>query len=156
MKIFGYASVLIALASLLGCASIMKDPDESVLFTSTPAGAKVIVNGAHVGQTPVSMNLKAEDYTVVFEREGCAAHSMQLKTTTDGGAVAASVVSGILLVGVFEAVSLADGGSSLYKDLPDVVNIPLSCDALPATAGGADTQQEVTTTIEAAPAGAQP
>jgi len=142
--------LIVALNLLTGCASMMKDPNEPVLFTSDPPGASVYLNEVLIGKTPASLSLKATDHTLRFEREGCEPGTMQLQASTDGGAVATSVISGILLVGFFEALSLTDGGTAIYKDLPDVVTIPLDCsaEAVAATAG--------TPAAPAAPAAATP
>ncbi|RIK96863.1 MAG: hypothetical protein DCC71_22130 [Proteobacteria bacterium] len=122
------------------------------MTTSNPAGASVYLNEVFIGKTPVSLSLKAENQALRFEREGCEPGAMQIETSTDGGAVATSVISGVLLVGFFEALSLTDGGTALYKDLPDVVTIPLKC----STEALADTDATQPTAAAAAAPPANP
>lgn len=63
-------SMTVTIACLsLSCASMMKDPEEPILITSTPSGAKVRLDGAYVGTTPVSITRKAADFNLVLERK---------------------------------------------------------------------------------------
>ena len=58
IKITLLLSFLIFLSS---CASILTGAKRSVLFESNPNGAKVFVNGIPRGDTPINLNVQADD-----------------------------------------------------------------------------------------------
>ena len=48
-----------------GCASIFKGDVESVHFTSTPSGARIVIDGMIKGRTPAHVNLNSDSPHVV-------------------------------------------------------------------------------------------
>jgi hypothetical protein len=64
---------LIAMLALAGggCATMFTGSTQQVTVSSQPPGARVMVNGAYSGVTPVALLLKTEhDYTLTLQREG--------------------------------------------------------------------------------------
>ena len=49
---------MLALVILTGCATIFTKSTDPITFTSIPEGAKVEVNGANVGRTPITVPIK--------------------------------------------------------------------------------------------------
>ena len=117
-----------------GCAAIFFDATENVTFQSTPDQAEIRLDGTPVGRTPQMLNIEAKDHGVAFHRDGCAPYMTNLEAETSGGAVATSVIFGLLIGGIFELLSLVEG-PEIYRDLPDNVYANLSCDQAPTTGG---------------------
>ena len=54
-----------------GCATMFTGNTQQLTVSSQPPGARVMVNGAYSGVTPVALLLKTEhDYTLTLQREG--------------------------------------------------------------------------------------
>lgn len=67
------AVATVALAGLAssGCATMFTGSTQQVTVSSQPPGARVMVNGAYTGVTPVALLLKTErDQTITLQREG--------------------------------------------------------------------------------------
>lgn len=111
---------------MTGCAAIFFDPMENVTFQSEPDGAQIKLDGRPVGRTPQMLNVEAKDHGVQFERDNCEPYMTRLNASTSGGAVATSVVFGIVIGGIFELLSLVEG-TGIYRDLPDNVYANLDC-----------------------------
>jgi len=109
-----------------GCAAILFDADENVTFSSVPDAAEIRLNGMPVGRTPQMLNIEAHDYVVEFRREGCDPVTMELDSSTSGGAVATSVIFGLFVGGPFELLSLVEG-TGIYRNLPDTCTANLVC-----------------------------
>jgi hypothetical protein len=63
------ASALVGMTS--GCATMFTGSMQQVTVSSQPPGARVMVNGAYSGVTPVALLLKTQhDYTLTLQREG--------------------------------------------------------------------------------------
>ena len=71
------------MASLVGGCATMETgsgPTQNVRFDSYPEGARVMVDGNTVGQTPTSANLtRTEDHTAQFDLAGYPSHVVVLK-----------------------------------------------------------------------------
>jgi PEGA domain len=53
------------------CATLFKGTRQEVSFNSNPQKAEVWVNGAKLGETPVSLKLESKkDHTIEFKMEG--------------------------------------------------------------------------------------
>lgn len=73
--------VLLAFSFMLysGCATIFSGSNEDITFNSEPQGAKLIINGANHGITPVTIKLKkGVDYAVEFVKEGFENKSLRV------------------------------------------------------------------------------
>lgn len=63
--------IVVAIFVFHGCAAIFKGTSNTVDFSSDPSGAKVYINGAHTGTTPVSLKLESKrTYSIEFRKEG--------------------------------------------------------------------------------------
>ena len=100
MKVIKF-SVIVFITSILfsGCATLFKGSTEDVNFTSQPQGAKVIVNGQILGNTPVELNLKTnKTYTIEFKKDGYVSNTVILNNSVSGGYVVLDILGGILPV----------------------------------------------------------
>lgn len=62
---------VLVLSLLTGCQTLSRGKSQWVPATSRPAGVRVLVDGAFVGETPVNLKLTRRDIHVVrFERDG--------------------------------------------------------------------------------------
>ena len=120
----GYEQALaLGLAVVMaGCATIVKGRTQSVLFNSTPSGARIWVNGEDRGATPANLELKKnKDYKVVIKKDGYQDVTINVdKEFTMGWSIVGNVFSwGILGV----IVDVADGAA--YKLTPEQTTIAL-------------------------------
>jgi hypothetical protein len=86
----------IIVLSLSGCASIMSGRNQTMTFQSTPEYSNIsILNRAgekiHVGQAPVTVNLKRgagffkpEKYQVTFEKDGYETKTINITSSING------------------------------------------------------------------------
>lgn len=73
---------------LSGCATVLNGTTQSVTFDSLPQGAEILIDGALVGVTPLTMTLEknAKD-TVMVKKDGFKTISRDLTKKFDGVAV---------------------------------------------------------------------
>ena len=65
----------------VGCASIVDGSSQVVSFNSNPNSARVVVDGAEIGTTPLSTQIKRSNDTVVmFRKDGYADQTITLQT----------------------------------------------------------------------------
>lgn len=66
-----YVLLIFSLGLLAGCATIVNGTAQDVNLMSSPAGAKVYVNGEYQGETPLTVALSRRDYhDVRLEKSG--------------------------------------------------------------------------------------
>ena len=88
-----------------GCAAIFKGSNEQVYMNSDPAGAKIYVNGALMGSTPVMLELKSnKTYNIEFRMDGYETKTYTLTNHLGAGWVILDVLCGLLPV-VVDAVT---------------------------------------------------
>jgi hypothetical protein len=98
MKIKIFALIAIAACSL-SCATVFKGNHSRVGFTSAPRGAKVYVNGAYMGDTPIRLKLESRhDYTVEFVKDGYKTKAFHLTNHIGPGWVVLDVILGLVPV----------------------------------------------------------
>ena len=99
--------VALALAALAGCSNEPNAPqsvsvavtapqeaaDKEVLIASQPSQAKVLLQGAEVGATPMKMLIRG-DTNVVLEKEGYVRQALMLTQKSDPNVVVTLVPSG--------------------------------------------------------------
>jgi len=74
------AALLAGMFLLQNCATITKGTSRKVPVTSTPMGAKVIVDGKDKGTTPLTLKLrKARTHVIRIEKEGFNPHEIRIK-----------------------------------------------------------------------------
>jgi hypothetical protein len=105
---------------LWGCATIMHGTSQNIGFSSNPTGAKVTVDGASVGVTPMFAKLSRKDEHIVkLELEGYEPAELTLTKGTSGWVWGNIVIGG--LIGL--AVDAISGG--LYDLNPEQLNAEL-------------------------------
>jgi hypothetical protein len=75
------AAILLALSVFLfeDCATIMQKTTQKIPVTSEPIGAKVLIDGKDVGQTPLILKLKRKKPGVIrIEKEGYNPHEIRI------------------------------------------------------------------------------
>jgi len=105
------------LAFLTGCASIMTGSTQAISFNSSPPGASIVVDGADMGKTPATLNLKRnKGYAVSIQLEGYETQAINLDRSVNGW-----VWGNILLGGLIGLVVDASTGA-MYKLTPEQVS----------------------------------
>jgi hypothetical protein len=94
---------IIALIALtvfsMSCATVFKGNHSRVGFTSEPRGAKVYVDGAYMGDTPIRLKLESRhDYTIEFVQEGYKTKAFHLTNHIGPGWVVLDVILGLVPV----------------------------------------------------------
>ncbi len=118
-----YALVFTAAGGLLlaACATIMQGSSQEVSVSSTPTGARVLVDGADAGKTPYVAALKRKDKHVIrIEMEGYEPFEMPLGRGTSGWVWGNIVFGGIPGL----AIDAITGG--MYKLKPEQVQATLA------------------------------
>jgi hypothetical protein len=78
-------SILVLAMVASGCATILDGSNQAVAFDSSPNGARIFVNGAEVGTTPLSMPIKRSKATIILaKKDGYEDQQLVLQTTTNG------------------------------------------------------------------------
>ena len=122
--------VFFALGGLLvaACATIMQGTSQEVSVSSTPTGARVLVDGAEMGKTPLVASLKRKDKHVVrVELEGYQPFEMALGRATSGWVWGNIVFGGIPGL----AIDAITGG--MYKLKPEEIQATLAQSAALST-----------------------
>jgi hypothetical protein len=92
------ASTIVAFASLLtGCATLFAPKTHPLALSSEPYGAEVYLNGARMGTTPVTLDLKADqNYVVEFRKDGYMPVSHLVNTKVGAGWVILDIMGGLV------------------------------------------------------------
>lgn len=107
---------LIAALLLASCATIIHGTRQDVSFSSTPSGAKVLINGMDKGSTPVIVNLERKNtYVVKIHLDGYTPYETNIIKKVDGW-IAGNIIFGGLIGLVVDAAS---GG--MYKLSPEQI-----------------------------------
>lgn len=70
---------------LSGCATIISGTKQTIVFSSQPEGAQVLVDGISVGVTPLTIELKKNKHSVVeFRKDGYATQNLPMGKSFDG------------------------------------------------------------------------
>lgn len=78
-------SILVLAMVSSGCATILDGSSQPVAFDSSPLGARIFVNGAEVGRTPLSMMMRRSKTTMILaKKDGYEDQQLVLQTTTNG------------------------------------------------------------------------
>ena len=92
--------VLFSLIFLLsGCATLFKGTNEEVRFGSDPQKAEVWVNGAKMGETPISLKLESKKtYQIEFRKEGYKPVTRNITNHVGAGWIILDVLAGLVPV----------------------------------------------------------
>lgn len=125
-----YLAAIAALITLAGCATIMHGTKQDVGVSSTPTAAKVTVDNAPLGNTPIVANLKRGDNHIVrVELAGYQAFEATLTKKTSGWVWGNIVFGG--LIGL--AVDAITGG--LYSLTPEQISATMVKQSATTTRG---------------------
>ena len=79
------ALVVSLMLILSGCATIVDGSSQPVTFNSEPSRAKIFINGANVGVTPLTIQVQRSKTTVVVaKKEGYEEQQIPLQTKLNG------------------------------------------------------------------------
>jgi hypothetical protein len=118
LVLFGLVGGL--LPALVACATIMQGSSQELSVSSTPTGARVLVDGTEAGKTPYVARLKRKDKHVVrIEMDGYRPFELPLARATSGWVWGNIVFGG--LPGL--AIDAITGG--MYKLKPEQVQATL-------------------------------
>ena len=77
-----YVLIFLVASLMSGCATIFDGDTQVVTFDSVPSGAEVYFNGALIGTTPLSTELKRQkNATLTLKKEGYNDRIMPMATT---------------------------------------------------------------------------
>lgn len=120
-KVTSIIIVTVFMVTFSGCATIMQGTTQSVGISSTPTGAKVIIDDYDLGATPIVVELTRKDnHFIKIEMQGYELYETAL-TRSVSGWVWGNIVFGGLIGLAIDAMS---GG--LYKLTPTEVNAVLA------------------------------
>jgi hypothetical protein len=100
MKKLTSCMVLFSLLFFLSsCATIFKGTNDDVRFGSSPDRAEVWVNGAKMGETPITLKLESKKtYTIEFRKEGYKTVTKPITNHVGAGWVILDVLGALLPV----------------------------------------------------------
>lgn len=100
MKKFLTISILAVFVFMLSsCALLFKGTSEEVRFGSDPQRAEVWVNGAKMGETPISLKLESKKtYTIEFKMEGFKSVTKSITNHVGAGWVVLDILTGLVPV----------------------------------------------------------
>lgn len=82
---------------LSGCATLFKGTSEEVRFGSDPQKAEVWVNGAKMGETPISLKLESKKtYQIEFRKEGYKPVTRTITNHVGAGWIILDVLAGLI------------------------------------------------------------
>lgn len=105
---------LVSVSGLTGCGTIVHGSTQKITVSSSPPGAKVLVDGEGSFTTPATVPLKRKrDHVIVFTMDGYQTEQVTVQSVVSG-TVAGNLLFGGLIGG---AVDLASGGA--YRLVPE-------------------------------------
>ena len=105
---------------IIGCATIMQGTKQNIGISSNPSGAKVIIDGRIIGNTPLMEKLSRKDnHFVKIELDGFIPYETTL-TRKLSGWVAGNIIFGGLIGLAVDAIT---GG--MYKLTPEQIQAEL-------------------------------
>lgn len=130
----GFLAIGLLLLASAGCATIVKGSHQKVPIASDPPAADVIVDGALVGQTPISLDMKRKhDHLVTIQKTGYRPKSVAVVKDV-GGAVWGNIIAGGLIGWGVDASTGAQ-----YNLTPKTISVALEREGAVASSGnGAD------------------
>ena len=93
------------IVAIAGCATLFKQKDAKVSFTSDPEGAMVYINGNKMGKTPLQLKLSHKKaLTITFKKGGYEDKTYIVNTRVGAGWVILDCLGGFIPV-VIDAVT---------------------------------------------------
>jgi uncharacterized protein YceK len=97
MKKFILVLLALSFTFYSGCATIFSGSNSDITFNSEPQGAKLLINGANHGTTPVTVKLKkGVDYAIEFMKEGFENKSMRVSYGLGAHWLILDILSGLI------------------------------------------------------------
>jgi len=117
-------STLIAISLLASCATITRGTTDTLVISSTPAGADVKLDNGMTGKTPTSFKLpRDKDVIVSITKDGYEPVEVRVTSQISGGG-GAGMAGNILFGGIIGGA--VDAGSGAMNDLvPNPVSVTL-------------------------------
>jgi hypothetical protein len=98
-KLTSYVVLLSLLFFLSSCATLFKGTNDEVRFGSEPQKAEVWVNGAKMGETPITLKLESKKtYVIEFRKEGYKPVTRSITNHVGAGWVILDVLGALLPV----------------------------------------------------------
>jgi hypothetical protein len=98
-RIFSAFLLLPVLLVFSSCATLLKGTNQLVTFGSDPQNAEVWVNGAKLGETPLSIMLETKKtYTIEFKKEGFRPTTKTITNHVGAGWIVLDVICGLVPV----------------------------------------------------------
>ena len=121
MRLFMRVVPFVLVGGLTACATLMQGTKQGVAVSSSPTGARVMVDGQQFGMTPVVAELTRKDNHIVrIEMDGYQPFEQAMARSVSGWVWGNIVFGG--LIGL--AVDAISGG--MYKLTPDQINATLA------------------------------
>lgn len=103
--------LVMACLYLVSCATIFKGNSSKVDFNSDPQGAKILVNGNYMGDTPIRLKLESKKtYNIEFRKEGYKTKTFNITNHVGAGWIVLDVLFGLVPV-------IVDAATGAWYDL---------------------------------------
>lgn len=118
-------AVVLLAACTLSCSTIIKGASQTITVSSEPSNAEVLIDGNSMGKTPLSVNLKKNQYTTItVKKPGFNSQIKQMQKSYDP----------ITLLNVFWDLSTTDFISgAAYEYQPNMYHFTLEQEEAAAT-----------------------
>jgi len=91
------ATALLVVFFFSGCATLFGPSEHPLSLNSQPEKATVVINGIERGQTPLQLQLKADQsYTIEFRKEGYESVTRVVNTEVGAGWVILDILGGVV------------------------------------------------------------
>ena len=119
------ALLLLATATLPGCATITRGNSEALVVETTPIGAEVRLSSGEVCKTPCTLKKKRKENFVVFiNREGFEPVEVNVISETAGAGAAG--MAGNVLIGGIIGVGVDAATGATKKLTPNPIRVTLN------------------------------
>lgn len=78
-------SVILSLLFVASCATVISGTSQTLVFSSEPIGAQVLLDGRPVGVTPLTISVKKNSFDIVeFRKKGFKSQTLPMAKSFDG------------------------------------------------------------------------
>lgn len=131
MRLITYLILGLFAITSTGCATIIGGGHQEIETTSTPSGARVLVDGDDMGTTPLTLNLKRDaSHVVTFQLQGYDDIVVNMDKEFRAGAVLAGNLFSWGLLGMVIDV----GSGAAYKLTPEELEATLDKNGMSTSA----------------------
>ncbi|WP_161624263.1 PEGA domain-containing protein [Spongiibacter marinus] len=113
--------IALSLFFIASCATIISGTSQTLVFSSEPIGAQVLLDGRPVGVTPLTISVKKNSFDIVeFRKKGYKSQTLPMETSFDG----------VTLLSIFWDLGTTDVLSgAAWEYSPDQFHTILSADS---------------------------